>query len=615
MTHAGACTLSLEAERGRAGGFSCEIASRLMQVAVSVVGLIVLLPATLVLAAAIKAVSKGPVFYRGQRVGKGKRIFTIYKLRTLEVGAEERIGGRLLRDSDPFYHRLGKFLKKTKLDEIPQLLNVIKGDMDLVGPRPIRPVFLEEAERNVPGYAARFGVRPGMTGLAQLRGGYYTPIANKLRYDTLYIRKRSLRLDFYILMLTFVKLLQRWITAGSLLALLVLFVSLVPGRLLRSFSMEVLNVKFNPLLPAMLAAGAYLALHAGKSNRWLISHSAIDWPVGAFVLASFMAIPFSVSPVTAFRGLIYLCVTGFFLAFVLVNLRPDELFARRAGQLLALAGGSVALLGLGQVLFARTVHAGSTSAAGSTLGSPVAFTAYLALCFPPAICEYLLAKERRLRLLWLGATVTIIWTVVLAGSRLGVPAMLVAAGVVLVKAGKMELRRFGVVAAMVLLILLLLGGERFGARGMLADAAGEARSAVRAIQQGSLQQLLVGYGAKTITYPAAETSFAGTLPENTYLTLLFENGVAGLWLMLWMAMLVVREIAFVARDQAEDVRMRLWSFAAAICATGVTALSFNVFYNMTTQVLFWGVVGLALGVCSRYGRHDYGAVLVMRFGH
>jgi len=298
-----------------------------------------------------------------------------------------------------------------------------------------------------------------------------------------------------------------------------------------------------------------------------------------------------------------------------VNLRPDELFARRAGQLLALAGGAVALVGLGQVLVARTVHAGSTSAAGSTLGNPVAFTAYLALCFPPALCEYLLAKERRLRLLWLGATVTIIWTVVLAGSRLGVPAMLVAAGVMLVKAGRMELRRFAVVAAMVLLILLLLGGERFGARAMLADAAGEARSAVRAIQQGSLQQLLVGYGAKTITYPAAETSFAGTLPENTYLTLLFENGVAGLWLMLWMAMLVVREIAFVARDQAEDVRMRLWSFAAAICATGVTALSFNVFYNMTTQVLFWGVVGLALGVCSRYGRHDYGAVLVMRFGH
>src|SRR4029079_16553465 len=91
----------------------------------------------------------------------------------------------------PLYTPIGRFLKRTKLDEIPQLLNVVRGHMNLVGPRPIRPIFLATSMREIPNYAARFVVRPGMTGLAQLRGGYFTHPRDKLRYDPLYLRPRA----------------------------------------------------------------------------------------------------------------------------------------------------------------------------------------------------------------------------------------------------------------------------------------------------------------------------------------------------------------------------------------------------------------------------------------
>ena len=105
------------------------------------------------------------------------------------------------------------------------------------------------------------------------------------------------------------------------------------------------------------------------------------------------------------------------------------------------------------------------------------------------------------------------------------------------------------------------------------------------------------------------------MPQSTYLTLLLENGIAGFCLMTWLAALVVREIAMSARNQPAGVQMRLWSLAAAICGLGVAAISFDVFYNIATQVVFWGIVGLALGLCVRCGGKDHGAVLVMRFGH
>ncbi|MBN1900850.1 sugar transferase [Candidatus Sumerlaeota bacterium] len=148
-----------------------------------------------------------PILYRGKRVGKNGRLFTMYKFRTLYEGSETRIGGKLMKDSEGYITPIGHFLRCLKLDELPQLLNIIKGDMNFVGPRPVRPLMAVEYESKCKDYNQRFMVKPGLTGLAQLRGGYYCPAKRKTRYDLFYIKKRSFILDAKLLALTAIKMI------------------------------------------------------------------------------------------------------------------------------------------------------------------------------------------------------------------------------------------------------------------------------------------------------------------------------------------------------------------------------------------------------------------------
>lgn len=198
----------LAAQLSRLGGHSAGAfvktnrVSDIMQGGFAALGLVLMAPLFLVISLLIKSTGQGPILYRGLRVGRDGRMFTIYKFRTLQVGAEEKIGARLLTDHDAYYTRIGKFLKRTKCDELPQLVNVLKGEMNLVGPRPVRPIFLEKLCGDIPRYPLRFAVKPGMTGLAQVRGGYYTDPKDKLRYELLYIKNRSLLLDLKLIALT-----------------------------------------------------------------------------------------------------------------------------------------------------------------------------------------------------------------------------------------------------------------------------------------------------------------------------------------------------------------------------------------------------------------------------
>ena len=171
---------------------------RLLDVALSALFLLVALPVSLVLLLVLLATSGRPLLYRGERVGRGGHIFTMYKFRTLKADAEQRLGPylgeELVRRTQDEFTPLGKWLKATQLDEIPQFLNVLRGDMSLVGPRPIRPVFFEELARELPAYWQRLTVRPGLTGLAQVRRGYETSMAEKLAHDLEWIADRSVRL-------------------------------------------------------------------------------------------------------------------------------------------------------------------------------------------------------------------------------------------------------------------------------------------------------------------------------------------------------------------------------------------------------------------------------------
>jgi lipopolysaccharide/colanic/teichoic acid biosynthesis glycosyltransferase len=182
-----------------------DVALRGLDVLFSAFFLLVSLPVTIVIALLLLATSGRPVLYRGERVGRGGRVFEMLKFRTLRPDAEQRLGPHLgpelVRRTTEETTALGSRLRATQLDEIPQLWNVLRGDMSLVGPRPIRPRFFEELAGELPAYWQRLVVRPGLTGFAQIRRGYETSMAEKLAHDLEWIADRSVRL--YLRTLTF----------------------------------------------------------------------------------------------------------------------------------------------------------------------------------------------------------------------------------------------------------------------------------------------------------------------------------------------------------------------------------------------------------------------------
>ena len=178
---------------------------RLFDIIGASIALIVAGPILLFIAAAVKLTSKGPVLYRQTRVGRGGRPFHMYKFRSMRVDAEANGPVWSAGADDPRLTPTGGLLRHSHLDELPQLWNVLRGDMSLVGPRPERPHFVEQLDEAIPDYHARHLVKPGITGLAQVHYRYDTTIADvkkKLRLDKLYVDRHSLRLDIFILLAT-----------------------------------------------------------------------------------------------------------------------------------------------------------------------------------------------------------------------------------------------------------------------------------------------------------------------------------------------------------------------------------------------------------------------------
>ncbi len=185
---------------------------RAIDIVGSIVALILLSPLMLLIALVIKIESPGPVIYGQERVGRKGRIFTIYKFRSMVTDAEKDGPKWSQGVKDQRITRIGHFLRKTHLDELPQFWNVLKGEMSIVGPRPERPFFTEEFQKVIPGYEERHKVKPGITGLAQTRYRYDASIADvkrKLRFDKLYIQRMGLRLDLRILVRTILVMLRR----------------------------------------------------------------------------------------------------------------------------------------------------------------------------------------------------------------------------------------------------------------------------------------------------------------------------------------------------------------------------------------------------------------------
>lgn len=184
------------------------LCKRVFDLTMSAVGLLVLLIPMGLIAVLVKLDSEGPAIYCQERLGKDGKPFTMFKFRSMYIDAE-RGGPQWARENDQRCTRLGKVLRKTRLDELPQLINILAGDMSIVGPRPERACFYDEFETYIPHFRQRLRVQPGLTGYAQVNGGYTLGPEEKIVYDLEYMAKRSFRMDLECIFRTVAVVLNR----------------------------------------------------------------------------------------------------------------------------------------------------------------------------------------------------------------------------------------------------------------------------------------------------------------------------------------------------------------------------------------------------------------------
>lgn len=196
---AGAYT-SIEAGKTASEGYY-EVCKRIVDIFLALIGMVVGIPLIIIFGTVIMIETPGAAIYTQTRVGKSGKIFTIYKLRSMGTDAEIN-GAQWAQQNDPRITKVGAFIRKTRIDEIPQVFNVLKGDMSIVGPRPERPNFTLDFNKDIPGFVYRLQVKPGLTGWAQVNGGYNMTPREKWEADMYYIENHGLMMDLRIIFKT-----------------------------------------------------------------------------------------------------------------------------------------------------------------------------------------------------------------------------------------------------------------------------------------------------------------------------------------------------------------------------------------------------------------------------
>jgi lipopolysaccharide/colanic/teichoic acid biosynthesis glycosyltransferase len=590
-------------------------ATPLWQRLAAAVGLILLSPIVVLVALAIKCTSPGPILYRGQRVGRGGKSFTIYKFRTLEIGAEQKIGARLLEHSDGLYTRVGRFLKRAKLDEIPQLLNVVRGSMNLVGPRPVRPVFLETFCREIPGYMRRFTVNPGMTGLAQVRGGYFTHPRDKLRYDRIYIRNRSWWLDVRLVTLTFIKVLNRWLTLGVVLTLLFLSAALLPALFHYPFQLDFGSFKLSPFEVLVAVTAAWIIVQRAPRHELCVYDTAVNQPIGAFVGFAAVAALFSTEPGAALQGVAYYVATGFCLVFLIVNTRLTQREANLVATVVGLSAVSVSMIGLVQIGLDNQLGQQSAPRMSSTLGNPVLLATYLVLGLPFLLTQQLHSRTREQRDLWVACSTIALIGVFLTQTRMGLVALVVTMGAFL---WRTRYRYLSMLALAVLMVsLVVVAGPRL--RLSLPEVKAEAarRGALAAeVLSAPRRDLLLGVGStRRVASSRITERQSAWLSTNMHLTLIRQHGLVGWVLMLWVfaAALVALYRGY---ERIHDPHMKriVWAIFSSTLGFLFSMTDANVFFNVTIQIFFWGMVGVGMGIITHLNGRRPTFHVLWRFG-
>jgi len=599
-----------------------------LQAVLAITALILLSPVLILVAIAIKLTSPGPLFYAGVRTGVNQRLYTMYKFRTLRDGSERQIGSRLLSPQDDFYTPIGKFLKRSKLDEIPQLLNVLRGEMNFVGPRPLRPIFLERYLNEIPQYPERFRVRPGMTGLAQVRGGYFTSPRNKLRYDRLYIAHRSLGLDAQLVALTALKVLNRWITLGAFLLVLLLFVSFIPAGAMERLYISFSGARVNPLHGVIAFGALWMILRRAPSDRISFYRSPLNLPIACFLLLALISAFQSAAPVQAVRGAAYHLITGFIVLLAIINGTFTRSFVRSAVSAVALTSVALCAVGILELILADYLPVrGGTVRTGlglngvgisSTLGSPIALATYLLIGVPCVLCSLTRAQTREARDFWVAATTLCLLGILLTRHPAGLIALaLIATAYLWVHFSTLWAAVFlGVLTPFV--YLSISHGLADGGFSWLRLLCGDATDTCVNVALMPTQNLLLGLGPRTLgeLVPAGAPATFDPHALNGNVRLLLENGLLGWVAMLWILVTAVVALYRAQRETTDaGLRAVLWAVMAAVIGFAVAMQSFDPFDNIAIQILFWGLLGIGIGTVVRLGERPSDYRIALKLGH
>jgi lipopolysaccharide/colanic/teichoic acid biosynthesis glycosyltransferase len=589
------------------------------------IGILLLSPLLIAIAVAVKLTSPGPALYHGERVGKDQARFHIFKFRTMKTGSEQKIGKRLVQQDEDHYTPIGKFLRKFRLDELAQLLNVIRGDMNLVGPRPMRPIFLNDLLATVPGYARRFTVRPGITGQAQVRGGYYTTPRHKLFYDALYIARRSVLLDLQLIVLTFLRVMTRIFTSAFLLAWLLIMAVVLPTDLQQTFMVKLSGLEFNLLyLAPPLIALTQLVKREIHKKRIYALRTPVDLPLLGFILVTAVLVLTSRFPLTALRGLLWWLCNGVVVFYLVLNSRlvtehRSALIGALVGSVTAASG--VALYQIADGLWTTGIY----TRPDGTLGSPLLMSAIIVLTLPLSITALQFATRPNRKRLYGLTTVILAATAALTLSRSGILASALALGITYWATHRRWAITMVLGFGLAVAGLWSAGDGRLQPQRALHDLQQQVQRQTAIFGELTPARIAIGAGARSLPshvqtarrftaaqHPGRQSSALPSI-DNTYLTVLADHGPLGLaFFLAWFLGALVLMYRGIARIPDRRVRADLRATAAGLTGFAVLMLFSDVVYKFPTMILFFAAMGLGVGLALQ---HRAGPKAVYRLVH
>jgi hypothetical protein len=492
--------------------------------------------------------------------------------------------------------------------------------MNLVGPRPVRPIFLQEFLATIPRYALRFQLKPGVTGVAQLRGGYFTSPAAKLRYELWYLRRRRPILDLAILGLTTLKLLNHWITLGGLLLVLFAFVSFMPAELMSGFYVYAFGVRASVMHIVIAAIGLWLVVRKQQSNggRVTVYRTPLALPMMTFVAVALISAAFSEHHYQAVRGALYYLTTGFLITSAIVNGTLTRAFLERATQVVGLSAVLISVIGIAELVM--SVGLGADSIIGEwvagpgitgTLGSPVVLATYLVLGVPALIYQLAMAEAGPRRDFWTAAVTVTFIGILFTKSSVGVGAVSLATLLVV----------WRLIPRALVPSAIVLGPFAYVAAARTLNSWPEAFCGpgdwlCGMLSSASPTQLLFGIGPRTLGEYGLPASVLKAEAASAHVRLLVENGILG-WLAIVWVLGTALVVLYRSQREVHDPKLRalLWAVFCSVAGFVTTLQGFSAFEDLTLQVFFWGLLGIGIGAAVRFGPRRREYAIVLKLGH